>query len=487
MGTLKKFMITLLLATLAFFCQFILGQSDWAYVIVGLFGGVMAALMFLEMIKTLKEGKYGVDLLAITAIVATLVVGEYWASLMILVMLTGGEALEEYASQQAGRELQSLLDHSPQVAHRLTSELVDVAVDELKVGEVVLVKPGEIIPVDGTIIEGKAIVDESSLTGEALLIDKQFGDGVMSGSLNGETSFQMVVTQKACDSQYQILVRLVEESQSQTAPFVRLADRYAVPFTLVAYMIAGIAWFVSKDPVRFAEVLVVASPCPLILAAPVAFVAGMSRLSRNGIIIKNGTTIEKLAKVKSVAFDKTGTLTKGELTVDQVFVTEALSREAFLTLVISSEQGSNHILARSLVAYGKLQQIPLRAVPEGKEIAGQGIEVQLEQGLLSIGRASFVKQGLPDGLSEQTAVFVALDNHYLGHITFKDCPRLEAQETLGRLQLAGVEERIMVTGDHLAPANRVAQALGIQVVHAQCLPQEKIRVIEKLPQTPGRC
>lgn len=319
MKHVTKLGITIITGVLALLFEFILHQPNWAYGIILITGSVMALMMFWEMIQTLREGKYGVDILAITAIVATLAVGEYWASLMILIMLTGGDSLEDYAAGKANQELKSLLDNSPQKAHRLNGEnLEDVSVEEINVGDELVVKPGELVPVDGLVKTGTSTVDESSLTGESKPIEKNPGDELMSGSVNGDGSLKMVAEKTVADSQYQTIVNLVKESAARPAHFVRLADRYAVPFTLVAYLIAGVAWFVSKSPTRFAEVLVVASPCPLILSAPIALVAGMGRSSRHGVVIKSGTMVEKLASAKTIAFDKTGTITQGQLSVDQV-------------------------------------------------------------------------------------------------------------------------------------------------------------------------
>lgn len=247
MKHLTKLLITISTGILALLFEFILHQPSFAFGIILITGSIMAFSMLIEMIHTLKSGRYGVDILAITAIVATLAVGEYWASLMILIMLTGGDSLEDYAAKRANKELKSLLDHSPQIAHRLLGDsLSDVRVEQIKIGDELVVKPGEIIPVDGKILRGKSAVDEASLTGESRPVNKNLGDSVMSGSINGESSLTIQAEKTAADSQYQMIVKLVKESQTQPAHFVRMADRYAVPFTIAAYVIAGAAWFFQR-------------------------------------------------------------------------------------------------------------------------------------------------------------------------------------------------------------------------------------------------
>ena len=254
-------------------------------------GAFVALSMFIGMVKSIRTGDYGVDLLAILAVVATLAVGEYWAAMVILVMLTGGDALEDYAAKKANTELKSLLDNTPQIAHVVTDGTTnDLAVKDVQISAEVIVKPGEIVPLDGKVVTGQSELDESSLTGESRPVSKIPGDEVMSGAINGANS---IITKLAKDSQYQQLVKLVKTAEESPAHFVRLADRYAVPFTIVAIVIALAAWWWSGNPVRIAEVLVVASPCPLILAAPIAMVSGMSRASRNGIVVKTGTVLEK--------------------------------------------------------------------------------------------------------------------------------------------------------------------------------------------------
>lgn len=470
----KKFLTTLAIGVLAIIMDFGFNKSNLAFIIVAIAGGVVTFSMLMEMIRTLKSGKFGVDILAVTAIISTLCVGDYWASLMILVMLTGGESLEDYASRQAHRELQSLLDNSPQVAHRLKDgKFEDIEVDKAEIGDILLVKPGELVPVDGQIVKGQSNFDESSLTGESVLAEKGVGDDILSGSINGDQSIQFEVTKLAKDSQYQLLVQLVKQSENESAPFVRLADRYAVPFTIAAYLIGGIAWFVTKNPVRFAQVLVVASPCPLILSAPVAMVAGMSRSSKNGIIVKTGTTLEKLSRAKSIAFDKTGTLTQGQLQVDKI-IPHGIDSEELLILAASVEQESSHILARSLLTYVQAQNITIRSALDAKEITAQGIQALIGSDLVKVGKLSLMPESAKDFATNQTTIYVSKNNQFIGYISFKDAIRPESKQTIENLKAQGIKRVIMLTGDKSEVANAVAKEVGIDEVRADCLPSDKI-------------
>lgn len=472
----KKFAMTLLIGAVALISEFMFDRPRLAFMIIAITGGTLAFLMFVEMIKTLRSGKYGVDILAITAIVATLLVNEYWASLMILIMLTGGESLEDYAQKKAGQELQSLLDNTPRTAHKLQGDQqLDVAVDTLEIGDYLVIKPGEIVPADGRVIMGESTFDEASLTGEAKPMSKKVGDELMSGSVNGDSSVKMVVEKRAEDSQYQLIIKLVEESKEKPARFVRLADRYAVPFTLIAYLIGGIAWWASGDPVRFVQVLVVASPCPLILAAPVALVAGMSRSSKSGIVVKTGTAVEKLAETKTIAFDKTGTITKGILEVTGVAPVQGFSEAELLRVAASAEQGSAHILARSLV-----QAVPqLLPVTDLKEISGQGITATVDGRQVKVGNARFID--VPEAKTDTTAIYVAIDEKYAGTIYFSDTIRPEASKTIARLKAQGITDLLMVTGDGRTVAEAIAEEVGLTEVHARCLPQDKLTILTSIP------
>lgn len=475
-----KLVATLVVGAVALVLAFGLQQSMAAQVLVTVAGSLVALSMFFEMIKTLRSGKYGVDLLAIMAIVATLAVGEYWASLMVLVMLTGGDSLEDYATRKAGQELKSLLDNSPQNAHLVSADrLEDIAVEKIAVGDQLLVKPGELVPVDSKIIKGNSTFDESSLTGESRPLEKLVGSELMSGSVNGAAAVTIEALSTAADSQYQAIVQLVKESANQPANFVRMADRYAVPFTAIAIVIAVVAWLISGDPVRLAEVLVVASPCPLILAAPISLVAGMSRASKNGVIVKTGTTIEKLASAKTIAFDKTGTLTKGQLTVNEVKPIEPWPAQELLHFAASAEQRSGHVLARSLVAYVGVDG--LGAVSQLSEVTGQGIEAIIDDQVVKVGKLAFVTQQAVQAV-EQTAVYVSIGGKYAGYISFLDQLRPEAAATIQKLRHFGLKHIMMLTGDQATIAKTIAAKLDLDEVHGNLLPKDKIRLLQAVDQ-----
>lgn len=482
MRHLTKLWTILGIGLVALILQYGLNLQLYAQILVTIVGAVIALQMFIEMIGTLKSGSYGVDLLAITAVVATLAVSEYWAAMVILVMLVGGDSLEDYAAKKANSELKALLDNSPQIAHKLVEDdVVDLAVDEVLVGDKLLVRPGELVPVDSHIVKGESFFDESSLTGESRPLNKRVGDSLMSGSLNGDASVTIQVDKLAIDSQYQQLVKLVKEAEKTPSKFVRLADRYAVPFTLAAYVIAGIAWYLSKDPVRFAEVLVVASPCPLILAAPVAMVSGMSRASRNGIVVKTGDVLEKLARAKTGAFDKTGTITSGQLSVDKVVTLAGVKEEDLLAMIAGVETESNHILARSIVAYADDHGIDGVATDSLSEVTGKGVSAMVAGQKVLVGKLSFVAPDSKIDKPQQTAIYLSVAGKLWGYVLFIDHIRPEAAETMTTLQKLGVSHLMMLTGDQKAIATKVANQTGLTDVQADLLPQDKIAALKVVP------
>ncbi|MBW9298579.1 cadmium-translocating P-type ATPase [Lactococcus raffinolactis] len=479
----QKLTLTFMIAIIAIILDFGFKQPTMTRVLVTIAGAILAISMFIEMIKTLRSGRYGVDLLAIIAIISTLVIGQYWASLIIIVMLVGGESLEDYAAHRASRELHKLLENSPTFAHKKVGDSYeDTPIDAIDIDDVFLVKASEVVPIDGVVLEGDSWFDESSLTGESEPVTKAIGDDVLSGSINGETAVLIQASKKASDSQYQKIVQLVKESEATPAQFVRLADRYAVPFTIVSLLIAGAAWLISGDMTRFAEVLVVASPCPLILAAPIAFVGGMSRSSRNGLLVKNGTTIEKLSLAKTVAFDKTGTLTTGILQVKSITPEKTEhSEDDLLQIAAALEIGSNHILAKSLVKLATEKNLALLDVADLRESTGLGLSGVIDNKTYRIGRANFANA--EDEKVNGTAVFISEDDVFIGKILFEDKIRPESQHVIERLKAQDVQHILMLTGDNQKTAELVAGELGITEMHAGLMPSEKIGILKELPET----
>lgn len=490
--------------------------SPW---LVGGYALLIAAWQAVGMIRQLLRGHAGLDILAVTAVTAAVLVGEPWAALVVVLMLTGGEALEDYAENRSKQELTALLRRAPQRATRLlhpgngaADETETVGVGEIAVGDLLLVRPGELVPVDAVLVDAAGVFDESSLTGESLPVERARGERVSSGAVNGAASVRMRAVAISADSEYQQIVRLVEQAASSKAKVVRLADRYAVPFTLLALAIAAVAWAVSGDPVRFAEVLVVATPCPLLIAAPVAFLGGMSRATRFGLIVKGGGTLEQLSRVRAVAFDKTGTLTSGRPDLERVVAAPGFSEAAVLQLAASAEVYSSHVLAEGVIEAAKGRGLELLPVARASEAATNGVQAELAaeaavpagvggsappatqegpEGLhtVRVGKPAWVAEAAPDLERPELrpgelAIYVAIDARFAGAIVMRDGLRPEAADTVAELRDLGIEHVLMVTGDVRATAAPLAAKLGIDEVHAECRPSDKVRIISGVPVRP---
>jgi heavy metal translocating P-type ATPase len=450
------------------------------------FAVLVAAIEAWGMLAQLRRRQFGIDILAIIAIVATVAVGEVIASMIIVLMVSGGKALEDYAQGRAQRELTALLEREPQTAHRLvpgSTAIEEIAATEVRVGDAVMVRSGEIVPVDGRLRSLSASFDESSLTGESLPVTRVSGDPVLSGSVNGNASAVLVATALARDSQFQSIIALVKQASSNKAPVVRLADRYAIPFTAVSLVIAGVAWIVSGDPVRFAEVLVLATPCPLVLAAPVAFMGGMSRAARNGIIVKGGGVLEQLARIRTVMFDKTGTLTRGTPTISSIEVRPPWTEAELLTFAASAEQLSSHVLASSIVSAARARGLALVEASASEEVAAQGVLATLGDHRVAIGTLRFARDQSDDEVTEATiaggelAIYLVVDRSFAGIIVAADPVRSNARETVEGLRALGLTEIIMLTGDAQATADHVASVIGIRQLRANCLPADKVDAV----------
>lgn len=475
------------------------GQQQSGQLIASVFALGTAAWTSVGMVRDLMRGHWGIDILAVTAIVSTVVVGEYLAALVVCLMLTGGEALEDYAAGRAKKDLSALLERAPRVAHLVQADgsIQDVPLEQVQPGDRLLVRPAEVVPVDGTLAAGAdgvdvvADFDESSLTGESLPVTRSSGDAVLSGSLNGQQAVTLIATATAEHSQYARILALVKDAAESQAPMVRLADRYAVPFTLVAYLIGGLAWWFSGDPVRFAEVLVVATPCPLLIAAPVAFMGGMSRAAKNGVIVKSGGIIEKLGSVQTAAFDKTGTLTYGrpELLAVRPDPGAGLGEDELLRLAASAEQYSVHVLADSIRTGAEARGLVLATSDDAREEATNGVIATLEGRTVIVGKHAYVRAHTT-GLTQtdlqpgESAVYVGVDGVFAGTLILSDRLRGNASATLQELERLGVHRTLMLTGDAQTTARHIATQAGITHVEAELLPQDKVRLVGEVQPRP---
>lgn len=461
--------------------------------IVGAYALVIAVREAIGMVRQLIAGHAGLDLLAVTAITAAVLVGEPWAALVVVLMLTGGAALEDYAGSRSKRELTALLHKAPQQATLASGE--NVPVEDVQVGDLLLVRPGAVVPVDAMLMSEHGVFDESSLTGESLPVERAAGERVASGAVNGATAVTMRAAARAADSEYQQIVRLVEQAAGSKARVVRLADRYAVPFTALSLAIAGIAWAVSGQAVRFAEVLVVATPCPLLIAAPVAFLGGMSRAARFGLIMKGGGTLEQLSHTRSAAFDKTGTITTGRPVLGHIVPEPGFTAQAVLQLAASAEVYSSHVLAGSVVAAAKESGCRLRDVESAREVATSGVAAVLVPSpgeapvTVRVGKPAWLREYAPGVApapveSGELAIYVAVDDRFAGVIVMRDQVRKDAARALEQLRQLGVERTLMVTGDVAATADPIAARLGIDEVFTECRPADKVRIVREVRPRP---
>jgi len=447
------------------------------------------ALLAVTSARTLVRGQVGVDIVALLAIAGALALGEYLAGAVIAVMLGTGRALEDYANARSRKELSALLARAPRIVHRYEAGAVRSAPPgSVQPGDLLLVKPGEVVPVDGVVAGKAAVLDESALTGEASPVERQDGDSVRSGVTNAGQPFDLRATTTAAESTYAGIIRLVESAQVLKAPFVRLADRFALIFVPFSLVVAGVAWFVSGDPVRALAVIVVATPCPLILAAPVAIVAGISRAARRGVVIKGGGALETLARARILLFDKTGTLTMGKPVVSDVEAHGSADASELLRLAASVEQMSPHILAGAIVHAARQRSLSL-AMPAGfTEETGMGVRGEVEGHVVAAGRLEWVaaNERPPDWVRRLRRrlffdgfahTFVSLDGTLAGAIIMEDPIRLDTPRTLRMLRRAGIERIVMVTGDRRDIAEAVGAAVGVDMVLAERTPAEKVQAV----------
>ena len=460
------------------------GQLAWA-------GATVMVLVptVLAVGSGLVRGETGVDLIAVLAMVGALVLGEYLAGAIISVMLTGGSALERFAIARARHELSALLARAPRIAHRRAGAgLTDVDIDQVGLGDVLMVKPGEVIPADGILDSASAVVDEAALTGEARPVTLERGMPVRSGGTNAGGPFDLRVTAPAADSTYAGIIRLVRAAETSKAPFARLADRYALGFVAVTLAVAGGAWLAAGSATRALAVLVVATPCPLILAAPAAIIAGVSRAARHGIIVKGGGPLETLARARIVLLDKTGTVTSAHPQVVAVEAFGARSADQVVGGAASVEQASVHPYAPALLAEARSRGVALGFPSEVREQMGTGIQGVVDGHRVAVGQRGFVAPAAPEtpalrAIALRTAaegsagVYVAIDGTLAGVVLLQDPIRPAAPRALRALRRAGIRRIHMVTGDHPDVAELVGDALGVDRVFAERTPEEKVEVV----------
>lgn len=511
------------------------------------------------MIDDLRHGQVGVDVLAVVAILSTVAVAEYWASWAVTLMITSGEAIEEYAQAKAERSLTALMEAAPQTAHVVNLPGVGrgfaadkgdssdgfrrvgsaptaaaahrfdtVPVEQVQLGDVLMVLPGETVPVDGELLSGTATLDLSNINGEPVPREVFAGARVMSGAVNGSTALTMRATQVAADSQYQRILELVASAQESRPAVVKTADRLAVPFTVLSLVIAGVAWAVSGVPTRFAQVLVLATPCPLLIAAPVAYIAGTGRLAAVGVLIKAQDVLENLGRVTQVFFDKTGTLTVKQPQVVRVEMLPGaatrLNEDHVLMMAGAVESYSVHILSKGIAKAGAEALARLRqrfedgqrlcpepeaswpghgreypVVKNINEDAGKGVSGEVNGHAVRVGRLSFAAAGEDGFLAvdrtvpsrseddlrtrfgllqpDEMASYVSVDGQLIARIVLRDVPRANAKAALAKLRELGVTELAMLTGDKRASANIIASEVGIDEVHAELFPEDKVAAV----------
>ena len=440
----------------------------------------------------MAAGHFAADLVAMLAIVAALLLRQPLAGLIVVLMQTGGEALERYAEGRASRAVRELEEAAPRLAHRVgAAGIEDVSADTVAIGDELLVRPGELLPCDAVVLRGRSHVDAARLTGEPVPVSAGPGVRLLSGSFNLEGPLTVQATARAAESQYARIVDLVRTAQESKAPLQRLADRYAVWFTPITLAVCALVYLVTGDPVRVLAVLVVATPCPLILATPVAVVGGINRAARRGIIFRHGSALEQLAGVSVAVFDKTGTLTIGRPKVARVLVVPPFSPEEVLRLAGAVEHGSGHLLARALVDEAVGRGVDL---PDGSgivEAPGQGVTGTVEERRVTVGGWSFVarrhpaaecglRASLGNSPAEGLRAYVAIDGQAAGIIEYADRLRPDLQPFFARLHRQGIRRTFLLSGDDQPNADAVARALGIDEAHGELLPEQKVAFVARL-------
>ena len=469
----------------------VLGIDRPAHLVWAATTALLLVPLTVSVVRSLLRRDVGVDAIALVSMAGALVLGEYLAGAVIALMLAGGNALEERANGRARRELTALVERAPRVAlMRRGADLVEVPVDAVGPGDVVLVRAGEVVPVDGLVESEEAVLDESALTGEPLPVTVHRGGQVRSGVASAGGAFELRAVRPAAESAYAALVRLVTQAGEQRAPFVRMADRYAAFFLPVTTVVALLAWGFSGDPVRALAVFVVATPCPLILAAPIALMSGLSRTARAGIVVKGGGALERLGSARTVLLDKTGTITLGHPKLDRVISLNGMPEDEILRLAASLDRFSAHPLAAALVEGAEQQGLRLSLPEQVQESFGHGIEGVVEGRHVVLGSApgcahtGSIPCRRPSSTPERHGCSIGIDSAPAGAALLEDRLREDAGELVPHLRAAGIRHIAIVTGDKAVVADRIGRRLGVDRVYSEQTPEQKVEVVRALQARP---
>lgn len=461
----------------------------WLAVLVG-----TGAVVVGRTLRDALRGHWASDIVAALAIVTAVIMREPLAGLIVVIMQTGGEALERYAEGRASDAVRALEADAPRNAHLVRGEVItDIAADDVEVGDVVLVRPGELVPCDGIVVEGVAALDVSRLTGEPVPMTVAPGVAVRSGSVNGDRPFTVRATAVARESQYARIVELVRTAQETKAPFQRIADKYAIWFTPLTLVAAALAAWLSGDMQRVLAVLVVATPCPLILAPPIAIIGGINRAARRQVIVRNGGAMERLARVNVAVFDKTGTITIGRPEVSDVILVGAVDRPTVLALAASLEQASGHLLARTVVEAAQSANLTLLPVTDAVESPGRGITGHVSGHTVAIGSRSYAASQMVhdhatafDVSGAGLQAYVVIDGAPAGIVVYADHVRPDVLHTFADLDALGLHRRIMLSGDHEESARATALTVGITEVRGDLHPEDKVDAVRELTASGAR-
>jgi heavy metal translocating P-type ATPase len=465
-----------------------LGFGHWAGPIWAAVTAPVLLVLVIEIITSLRRGDVGLDVVAALSMGGALAVGEHLAAVVVALMYAGGQYLESFAERRASREMTALLSRVPRTALRhYNGHLEEVALGQIEPGDRLLIGQGDVVAVDGTVSRGLAILDQAALTGESLPIERTLGEPVLSGSINAGGVFDLRATHRAAESTYAGIVRLVEAAQRSKAPMARLADRFAMVFLAVTAALAGGAWFWTEDPIRALAVLVIATPCPLILAVPVAIVSGVSRAAKAGVLVKGGSALETLSRVRALVIDKTGTLTHGRARVIEIRAEPGFAANEVLRLGASLDQVSKHVIARAIVAEAKQRALRLSVPAAVVETPGEGVVGEVDGRSVIVGGRTFVanrvrggrEKGTPRSDPGTVTVSVGIDGAFAGTLVLADEVRADANKLLGDLRRLGVDRIVLATGDRRDVAEAVGSGLSLDGVRSELTPEEKVAVVQQ--------